>query len=122
MSTAELASHHYDWLNLQEECAHHVESGTYGPFVIGETKAEALRRIEASGIRHVNLVLSSGLLGAFANVEEERDALLNGEDTWSLDALDSLCPFEPFYSRVSLHFEGQRLHLIEHFCLAYELL
>jgi hypothetical protein len=32
-----------------------------------------------------------------------------------------LCAFDPFYSRVTLLFDGQRLERIEHFCLLYEL-
>lgn len=96
-------------------------SGSYGPFTIGETKVDVLRTIEGSGTSHVTVVLGSGLLGKFLDVNRDRSALLRDQDAWSVDALGSLCPFDPFYSRVALYFEGERLHRIKHFCLAYEL-
>jgi hypothetical protein len=82
---------------------------------------EVLETIKASGIGHVNLVLSSGLLGKSVQVDRDRRKLLDGGSDWSVDALDTLCPFEPFYSRVALKFEGPALRQIGHFCLGYEL-
>ena len=120
-SLAELASPTYEWSNLQEVCTTRVEAGTYGNFSIGDTKTEILQTITASGISHVNLVLSSGLLGEFADVDRDRRKLLDSQSDWSVDAFPTLCPFEPFYSRVTLHFEGRVLHHIGHFCLGYEL-
>ncbi len=117
----ELQSSRYYWPNLLESCSRHVIDGRYGPFAIGETKVDALRAIEVVGASHVNAVLSSGLLGEFLNVDSDRSALLRDHDGWSVDALGSMCPFDPFYSRVALYFEGERLRRIAHFCLAYEL-
>jgi hypothetical protein len=58
---------------------------------------------------------------SLAGLTPEAESYMLAHDHWRFDGLREACAFEPFYSRVSVSFEGDHLSKVEHWCFPFEL-